>query len=89
MLNICLFSHLNEHTNTAQVLRRLLKKYREAKKIDKHQYHRFYLRAKGNVYKNKRVLIEFIHKDKLEYSKKKALAEQQEARTAFFSILAT
>lgn len=63
-----------------RVLRRLLAKYREAKKIDKHQYRKFYQRAKGNVYKNKRVLIEFIHKDKAEYVKNKALKEQQEAR---------
>merc|ERR1712060_1007596 len=66
----------------SRVLRRLLKKYRETKKIDKHQYRKFYLRAKGNVYKNKRVLIENIHKDKLEYTKQKALAEQQDARKA-------
>merc|ERR1711870_525 len=61
-----------------RVLHRLLKKYRESKKIDRHQYHQFYLRSKGNVYKNKRVLIEFIHKDKAEYTKAKALQEQQE-----------
>jgi large subunit ribosomal protein L19e len=65
-----------------RVLRRLLKKYREAKKIDKHQFRKFYQRAKGNVYKNKRVLIEFIHKDKAEYTKNKAVQEQQEARKA-------
>jgi len=65
-----------------RVLRRLLMKYRESKKIDKHQFRKFYQRAKGNVYKNKRVLIEFIHKDKLEYTKAKAVAEQQEARKA-------
>merc|ERR1712080_204720 len=38
-----------------RVLRRLLKKYRAAKKIDKHQYHKFYLGSKGNLYKNKKV----------------------------------
>merc|ERR1719471_89460 len=65
-----------------RVLRRLLAKYREAKKIDRHQYRKFYQRAKGNVYKNKRVLIEFIHKDKAEYTKAKMVAEMQEARKA-------
>merc|ERR1712159_466997 len=47
-----------------RVLRRLLKKYRAAKKIDKHQYHKFYLGSKGNLYKNKKVLIEAIHVSK-------------------------
>merc|ERR1712094_24962 len=63
-----------------RVLRRLLRKYREQKKIDKHLYHFFYRNAKGNMYKNKRVLIEAVHKRQGDVKKAKALLEQQEAR---------
>merc|ERR1711935_1070326 len=63
-----------------RVLRRLLKKYREAKKITRDIYHHFYLAAKGNQYKNKTVLIEAIHKMKAEKKREKELAEQREAR---------
>merc|ERR1711964_885271 len=65
-----------------RVLRRLLKKYRETKKIDKHIYHNFYLAAKGDRFKNKRVLVEAIHKAKQERAKAKQLLEQQIARKA-------
>ena len=63
-----------------RVLRRLLKKMRDAKKIDKHIYHTLYMLAKGNQFKNKRVLLETIHDKKREMAEEKALAEQATAR---------
>ena len=53
---------------------------RDAKKIDKHIYHTLYMTAKGNQFKNKRVLVETIHEEKRVMAEEKALAEQAAAR---------
>ena len=45
-----------------RVLRRLLKKYRESKKIDKHVYHTTYLACKAGQYKSKQNLADHIEK---------------------------
>lgn len=63
-----------------RVLRRLLKKYREQNKIDKHLHHNLYQRCKGNEFKNKRVLMEYIFATKAELQREKTLQQQAEAK---------
>jgi len=63
-----------------RVLRRLLKKYRTSRKIDRTLYHKFYLASKGNQFKNRTVLIEAIFKEKTKKIEAQKLEAQQEAR---------
>lgn len=63
-----------------RVFRRLLRKLREKKKIDNTSYHAFYMRTKGNQFKNKRVLIEAIWNAKNTLLKQQAIKQQCEAK---------
>lgn len=65
-----------------RVLRRLLVKYRENGKIDKHLYHSLYKASKGNTFKHKRALVEHIHKAKAEKARERTLKEEMDAKRA-------
>ena len=63
-----------------RALRRLLRKYRTQRKIDRNLYHRFYLLAKGNQFKNKKVLIETIQREKAEKNRADKIEQENQQR---------
>jgi len=63
-----------------RAFRRLLRRYRASHKIDRRMYHRLYLKAKGNTFKNRANLIETIDYDLSERKRANVLLEQYKAR---------
>jgi large subunit ribosomal protein L19e len=63
-----------------RILRRVLKKYRNSGKIDKHTYHKLYLKVKGNGFKAKKNLMEQVFKLHAEKLRENKLKEQLAAK---------
>merc|ERR1740123_2607409 len=63
-----------------RAMRRLLVRYKLAQKIDRKMYHRYYLRAKGNAFKNKANLIERINGELSDKKRNQQLLEQYKVR---------
>lgn len=63
-----------------RAMRRLLLRYKLAGKIDRRMYHRYYLKAKGNSFKNKANLIEHIEHELEEKKRNQRLLEQYKIR---------
>ena len=65
-----------------RVLRRTLVDFRAKNEIDCHLYRKLYLKAKGNEFRNKRVLVEHVHTLKVEAERERNLQAQIESRRA-------
>ena len=65
-----------------RTLRRLLKKYRESKKFDKHLYHQLYLDCKAARYNSKRNLADAVEKILAKKKLEQKISEQKKAKTS-------
>ena len=65
-----------------RVLRKELRDFRDKQDIDKHLYRKLYLKAKGNEFRNKRVLMEHVTTLKAEQERERTIQAQIEARRA-------
>ena len=65
-----------------RIQRRLLAKYRQSGKIDCHLYQQLYRKAKGNVFKSKKVLLENIFLRKAEIERENRAKAQRQALLA-------
>merc|ERR1712154_674721 len=63
-----------------RAMRRLLVRYKLCGKIDRKMYHRYYLKAKRNSFKNKANLIERINGELTEKKRNQQLLEQYKVR---------
>jgi len=63
-----------------RVLRHYLRKSRINLKIKNNLYRELYLKCKGNEFKNKKTLIEYIHRAKTENSRRSILYEKFEKK---------
>jgi len=61
-------------------MRRLLRRYRETGFIDSKMYQRYYLRAKGNAFKNKASMVERLHHELSEKKRNRLLLEEYKVR---------
>ena len=65
-----------------RVLRKVLNDFKARQEIDNHLYRKLYLKAKGNEFRNRRVLVEHVQTLKAETLREKTLQAQIDARRA-------
>lgn len=65
--------------NRIRTLRSILKEMKEGGHVTREEYDTYYMQAKGNAFKSKKVMIDYIEKKRIEKLRIKELAEQAAA----------